>query len=142
MLSLACCLVLMTGCTPASEKPVQSAGSTQHRVFATPGLSAVLPSADTSTSMDALVSGIAARKEAEAAKARAIAAAKAKARAEALAKREAREAALASRSAGTRRYAAAKPGKHEPTMAEKAAAAKALALKRANKNMPVIVIFR
>jgi len=136
LLSSACCVALLAGCVPASDVPAESG---RKGTFASPSLSQLLPSGDTSATMDALVSGIAARKAAEAAKVRAIAVARAKkARAEALAKSEARAAGLAARSTGTRKYVAPKSTWHEPTEAEKAAAARAHALEHAKENMPVI----
>jgi len=132
--------LLLGGCVQRAE---ESAKSTLQTASTSSSLTSVMPSLDSSASMDHVVAGIAARKAAEEARVRAIAEAQARQRAKALAEREAPEAAQASHYTPRRRYAAAPKKKHELTEAEKAAAMKALAIKRANEYPPpVIIIFR
>jgi len=132
VLTLGCCLVLIGGCTQAAE---ESSGPVLETTFASPKLTSMLPSLDSSASMDVLVSSIAARKAAEEARVRAIAQAKARKRA-ALAARRAQAARTAARRTSSRTYTAPSTTWTPPTEAEKAAAARARALKKAQENMP------
>jgi len=125
---LMCAAALLTGCSATGV----SSGTNAVPPFKSPGLIVVLPASDTSATMDAVVSGIAARKAAAAERARKVALALA-------AKAAAQERARLAARAATRRMsrtasAHAVPTKHVLTEAEKAAAMKAIAEEMISKN--------